>query len=333
MNRGTDGRRVATVLAAGFAAATLLLSGCASAGDTNDGGTESGPSTLKVGYLPISDSASFFVAQENDEFKANNLVLEASTFAGGSQLIPALQSGALDIGYVAVLSAMQAVEQGLDVQCIVGSHVHASPKASAEILLAPKNDGIVKTGADLNGKTVAVNTVGNIIQLLASAWIKDDGGDPTSVNWVSINFPDMPAALQNGDIDAAFVVEPFVTASVKAGIPVLTERPSNAYGLGDANQSCWLATRSWIDSHKAEAKGFAAAITAGAEAANADPDFVRSILPAYTGSTQEVADSVILSIPDPKLTPEGLQVWKDAGLEFGLLTKDVDVNAIIANLG
>ena len=49
------------------------------------------------------------------------------------------------------------------------------------------------------------------------ASVRKAGGDPAKVKFVELPFPDMPAALQAGQVDAIFVVEPFLTAALGAG--------------------------------------------------------------------------------------------------------------------
>jgi hypothetical protein len=57
--------------------------------------------------------------------------------------------------------------------------------------------------------------------------IVGNGGDSSTVNFVEIPFPAMPAALETGRIDAASVAEPFIGVAKKNGrIPRIFGMPS-----------------------------------------------------------------------------------------------------------
>jgi NitT/TauT family transport system substrate-binding protein len=64
---------------------------------------------------------------------------------------------------------------------------------------------------------VAVNNVRDIGEVTIRKVVQDAGGDPDSVEFVGLAFPDMAAAVANGDVDAAWVVEPFVTVATGQG--------------------------------------------------------------------------------------------------------------------
>ena len=59
---------------------------------------------------------------------------------------------------------------------------------------------------------MAVNTLNNIAEVVVKASLQKAGVDPASVKLAEVDFPEMGAALRKGDVDAAFVIEPFVTA-------------------------------------------------------------------------------------------------------------------------
>jgi hypothetical protein len=87
--------------------------------------------------------------------------------------IPGLIGGAYDIIYGNVVSNLLARQQGLDVMVVSGAS-----KGGFGAILARKDSG-VKSGADLHGKALAVNTRNNVIWLYARAWVKVTG--PTSI--------------------------------------------------------------------------------------------------------------------------------------------------------
>src|SRR5262249_55468824 len=57
----------------------------------------------------------------------------------------------------------------------------------------------------------------NIIRLYVCAWAKKTGGDPDKVTYRDVLFPQLIDAVRQGNVDAALVVEPFLSGGAKIG--------------------------------------------------------------------------------------------------------------------
>ena len=79
----------------------------------------------------------------------------------------------------------------------------------------------IKTASDLNGKTIAGNGLGNIMQIASAAWMAKNGGDPSTAKFVELPFSEMPLALQSGRIDAAMISNPLLGVALTQGARIL----------------------------------------------------------------------------------------------------------------
>ena len=70
---------------------------------------------------------------------------------------------------------------------------------------------------DLAGRKVSVNSLGAAGDVTIMAAVEADGGDPATIQFVEVAFPDVPAQLEAGTIDAGWVPEPFVTQLTSRG--------------------------------------------------------------------------------------------------------------------
>jgi NitT/TauT family transport system substrate-binding protein len=173
---------------------------------------------LRVSIIPIGDVAPLFAAVQNGYFRELGLEIDTTPSAGGAAGIPGLIGGSFDIAYGNVVSALLAVQQGLDVKVVAPGTNLADPALDASPILV-KSDSGIKTGKDLEGKSIAVNTRNNVIWLYARAWVKATGGDPERVTFKEVPFPQMEDALRQQRVDAAFMVAPFsIVASQKGGL-------------------------------------------------------------------------------------------------------------------
>ena len=166
--------------------------------------------TLKVGLVPIWDVGPYYAAMAQGYFTAENLDVSAQIVRGGAAAIPAMLNGALDIVYSNGTTIVTSIARGIDLRIILqGAPVGSAPPDTGA-LLKRKADSF-KTGKDMEGKVMGVNTLGDSQWMLVQTWIKATGGDPSKVKIVEIAFPEMVPALKAGRVDSAFAFDPFMT--------------------------------------------------------------------------------------------------------------------------
>jgi NitT/TauT family transport system substrate-binding protein len=205
-------------------ATALALSACGGAedgGNADQGAGEDGPRTVTVGMLPILPTAALYAGIEEGFFEEQGLELKIEMGQGGAALLPAVASGQLDFATSNPVSLLQARERGLDAKVIAHWTSTHEKGDDASAVVAPGDSGI-STAKDLSGKTVAVNTLQGMGGLTIREAVRQDGGDPESIEFVELGFPDMPAAMEQGNIDAAWVPEPFITMVIDSGGQVVT---------------------------------------------------------------------------------------------------------------
>ncbi len=88
-----------------------------------------------------------------------------------------------------------------------------SGTSPVNVIMAAQNS-TVKSGADLNGQTVAVNGLRDLTQYEMQAWIDQTGGNVGSVKLIEIPFSEMATALVAGRVAAAILAEPAWTAAL-----------------------------------------------------------------------------------------------------------------------
>ena len=76
-------------------------------------------------------------------------------------------------------------------------------------------DSPIKSAKDLEGKTVAVNTLNNIVHLDGDGLGRQERRHSSKIKFVEIPFPQMEAALVAGKVDAISVHEPFAAAAAR----------------------------------------------------------------------------------------------------------------------
>src|SRR5258708_3777771 len=175
--------------------------------------TTASAQTVRVNYIPITDVTPLFVAIDKGYFAAEGLTIVPTPSVGGAAGVPGLMAGAFDVMYGNVVSTMLAQQQGFKLEVIAAGTKQFENPVNTNGLVARQGDSI-KTGKDLEGKTVAVNTRNGIIWLFARAWIAKSGGDPSKVTFKEVPFPQKLEALRGKQNDAPLIGNPILHAAV-----------------------------------------------------------------------------------------------------------------------
>ncbi|MFI8092161.1 ABC transporter substrate-binding protein [Streptomyces sp. NPDC086080] len=326
-------RLVSSASAAVAVALALTLTACS--GSSTDGESTSAASgkadgkltPVKVGVIPIVDVAPIYLGVEQGFFKDEGLDVKLELAQGGAAIVPAVMSGQYQFGFSNTTSLLLASSQGLPLKVLTAGAV-STGKAGADFgaVVAMPDSGI-KNAADLAGRTVAVNTLQNIGDTTVRSVIDKAGGDADSTKFVEMGFPDMPAAVNDGQVEAAWIVEPHLTRAVQAGAEVVS------WNFADTDPDLLVATYFTSQQRMAEdpetVKSFTAAMKKSLEYAQANPDAVRAVLDSYTEIDPKVKDAMNLPRFVPDADPAAIKRLADLGLEYGMFDKAVDTSKLL----
>jgi NitT/TauT family transport system substrate-binding protein len=279
--------------------------------------------TLKVGYLPLTDFLGMYAAIEQGYMADEGLKLELTAMAGGATIIPAIVGGSLDFGISNYVSVIVANGQGIKIKAFSDSAYGS--KASPPFAIIVKKGSAIKTAKDLNGKKVAVNTRNGIVHVGVMEWIERNGGDPTTVQYVELPFPQMPPAITNGSVDAAAPTEPFVTVSTSQDASVLS------YYLTDLRDPCaisgFISTDDWITKNRDAAAAFHRANTKGMDWVAKNDKTAREYAAKYANLDPAIAAKINLATLRSTPLVDAVQFWVDMAKKWGLLDKNSTLKA------
>jgi NitT/TauT family transport system substrate-binding protein len=284
----------------------------------------------KLGYMKIVDNAAMFMAMEKGFFKAEGLELETVPMAGGAVIVQGVTSGDLQFGWTNIISLYQAFVEGFDFKLIAGGATNVRGSNETHAIVVGK-DSRIKGAKDLEGKTVAVNTLNNIVHLMAMAWVDKNGGSSTKIKFVEIPFPAMEAALVAGKVDAISVHEPF--AAVAARKPE-TRVLSNPWGdvLAKFLIASWFASEKWIQKNKEITQAFVRAINRGVDAIHADKDGARSAMIKWAGLNPDMVSKIGLPLFEKAVSEKDVQVTMDLTYKYKMISRALKAREVISDL-
>ncbi len=164
-------------------------------------------------------------AMESGEVeKATGYKINWRMFGGGGDVIRAMASGDVQIGEVGSSPLTAAVTQGQDIKVFF----IMEDIAAGEVLVA-RNGAKIDSVKQLAGKKVGVPFVSTAHYQLMAA-MKMEGVDAKSVNVMNMRPPEIAAAWERGDIDAAFIWEPVLSKLKSNGRVLATSGDIGAKG-------------------------------------------------------------------------------------------------------
>ncbi|MFI5426316.1 ABC transporter substrate-binding protein [Aeromicrobium sp. UC242_57] len=223
-NRARKNRAVALAATIGLAAATL-----AACGSDKDSASAQDSGTLRITTLGLCNETSVYWAEKNGIFEDNGLKVELVKSTGGAAALTALQSGDIDLAFTNPFSTMIARSQGIDVRWIATAYETTSVKGEGTNAMAVTEDSGITKASDLNGKTIGVNEIGGINEIITTEWLTINGADASSVKFVALPFNELASSVANGKIDSAQI--PAQNVDPKLGLTSL-EDPYVAVGNG-----------------------------------------------------------------------------------------------------
>ncbi|MDO5146762.1 MAG: aliphatic sulfonate ABC transporter substrate-binding protein [Eubacteriales bacterium] len=203
--------------AAGVIMMAFGLAGCG-------GEKEKGKPEVHIGYFyNITHAQALYMKSQGilEKEWGEEVSVKWSAFHAGPAEVEALFSGDIDIGYIGPVPAVSAnVKSQGDVSVIAGAAC-----AGAELVRAPGAD--ITSVADLDGKTVAVPQIGNTQHLCLLKLLSENGLAPVdeggTVRVTAVENADVQNLMDQGNIDAAVVPEPWGSTLVKGGAEILLD--------------------------------------------------------------------------------------------------------------
>jgi NitT/TauT family transport system substrate-binding protein len=253
---------------------------------------------VNVGFLKTLADAPMVLARARGHFAVVGIDTDLADFAVTADALPALGTGQIDAVSGGVNPAIfNAVARGVNVKIVADGGS-----------IGPDNDwygvivrrGLVDSGryrgpADLRGLQVAVPGQYTVLHYVLKVVLERNGLTLADVDVQPLSMVDHASAVNNGAVDAAFTIEPFITQAVSLGGAVRVQ--------GAQEVTPYLA-------------GGVVLYAPAFPARNAE------LVDRYTGAwLRGVADYTAAFGPDRRGTDEAVQALRDAGIPINPSTQ------------
>jgi NitT/TauT family transport system substrate-binding protein len=246
---------------------------------------------------------------------------------GGANMIRDVGANKADIGFSNLISIAGAVQSGAPIVLIAPAGLYERKDPVNAIVVAPNSP--IRSAKDLNGKNISSPSgPGSAGALAPAAWLDQNGGDSTSVHFVTGIAPlDLPAALNAGTVAAGEVGDPQLTLLRQRGDVRVLAAPFDAEG-DNYLLAGFVASKAWVSANADAARRFVAAMTETAHWANAHRAETGRLLATRLKLTQAVTDAMSRTEYAETLTPETIQPPLDVAAKYGII-KPMKANELL----
>ncbi|MGK5112080.1 ABC transporter substrate-binding protein [Geodermatophilus sp. CPCC 205506] len=317
-----------TRIGAALAAAALLAAGCG--GDDAPAPAEEGADGLVP--LTVADTAGaplYFLTYGDQEgfFEDAGLDLEITASTGGATVIPQLVGGDLDVAGSNVVSVLIGAGEGLPLRMVAGGTSTSEEVEQDFSALMVRADSPAADIGDLAGQRVAVNSLRNINDIVLGSMLEEAGLSFDSVEFVELPFPDMAAAVQQGDVAAAMLIEPFLTIAEQQGMRIIG-RPYSDLKPG-LQIGTYVMSERFVADNPDAVTAFQEGVLATADAIREDPDGFRAALPEIGDVDPALAEQVRINLWRGGTDRESLELIQDLMVRYQLLEEPVDLDEVV----
>ncbi|MEA2242360.1 MAG: NitT/TauT family transport system substrate-binding protein [Solirubrobacteraceae bacterium] len=282
--------------------------------------------TVKVSVAPFAAYAPLYVGIKAGIFTKHHLKVIPEPSGGGSESVTALISGSVQFADPDAVATLTAASKGLPVRVVgLASQGGSTPETDYSCLAVRKPS--IKGPKDMEGKTVAVNSLNNIVTLSLKGALSKQGVDVSKVKFAEIPVPDEPVALEQNRVDGVSVTEPFCSFMESKGARSLSATFADT--TPDMLTGVWVTTQKYIDDHGDVARNFAAAISEANVYSVAHPEVVREVVPTFTQIPAAAAKTMKLPSWTAGLNRSSLALIDELSRKFGMYDKKVDTGSLV----
>jgi NitT/TauT family transport system substrate-binding protein len=272
---------------------------------------------LRIGTFAVENGMQPFYARDNGFFTAAGITADVQLLPGSAAIAAGIVSNAIDVGYGALDVLAGIHEKGIPIVVIAPGGEYRAPITSRVAAIMVPANSTVKQAKDLNGKTIAANSLHSLADAVPKLWVDQNGGDSSTLKFVEMPFAAMPAAFDAGRVDAALISEPFMSVAAKSARVLV-------YGYDciakDFLLGAWFTTAQWAKDHADAIARFRTGMRQAAGWANANPAKSGELLAKYTKIDPAVIATMTRARFGEQLTPALMQPLIDVAAKFGPFT-------------
>ncbi len=271
------------------------------------------PAKVRFGALPVLQALPIYVAQDKGLFAKAGVNVDVIPFNTAAEKDIALSTRSIDGYFGDLVTPIVLKGNGRDVSIVATNYDTTHDRRMFAILGRP--GGPYKSLSELASVPIAISS-NTVIDYATETLLKSKGvPEDKYMTMETKNIGLRMQMLLSGQVEAATLPEPLVTATIAKGAALLADDSGLA-----ASQTILAFSGPFLKEHGSSVKEFLKALDEAGMLINADPDAVRSImvehirLPDPLKATYPVPRFPKLHAPDPEAVNSIAEWLKNRGV-------------------
>jgi NitT/TauT family transport system substrate-binding protein len=286
-----------------------------------------GLTTLTVAGAPEESIIPALWAVQSGMFTRAGLSVEVQAQRSGTAVASGVAGGTYQVGKSSIVSLIIAIAKGFPFQLVAPGGLYRA--SHPHIAMITGSTSALKTGADLNGKTIAVQSLNDIHTLGIKLWMDKNGGNSSSLKIVELPLGEVAAAIEQGRIDAGGIGAPQLDAALASGKTRVLAYTFDAFAP-QFMYTAWFANKDYVATHREPIAAFSRVERQSAAFCNTHFAETVDVLAKFTAIPRDVIVHMTHAEMGTTLDPKLLQPVVDACARYGVIPKPMDAAAMIA---
>lgn len=182
---------------------------------------------VKVGMKQVISDAGILIGMAKGYYKDVGIVIEPVQFNTGQEMINQLAAGQLDVGAtVSSAGLFNAMSRDIPVKIVADKGINVPGQGYYRLMVRKDLANTIQDYKDLRGRRIAIVGTASLdeislLRILEKAKLKASDIDLQIIR----SFPDMLVSFGNQSIDAAMIIEPFITLGINKGLAIPWKDP------------------------------------------------------------------------------------------------------------
>jgi NitT/TauT family transport system substrate-binding protein len=273
--------------------------------------------TLRVGLTADEDVVGLLYAQQAGLFRKAGVEIAVTRLNGSAEITAALVGGSLDVGKVSTYNIILAHSKGIPLVIEAPAAIYTrTTNGTGDVALVAAKSSTISKGADLNGKTMATNSIGDYLSLATMGWVDQTGGDSKTLRFVEVPRSAVAAAILSGRVDVGILAQPNLNAALAGGCKVVGF-PLDVFGKQYV-ATAFVTTPTFAAANGATLARFRRALSDGSAYANTHQSVVLPLLASFTNDPSQLSGlvNVVVGTQSRLHDPSMFQSMIDAALKY-----------------
>jgi len=259
--------------------------------------------TIRLAATPNDDVTPVLYAQHAGLFQRAGLNVILDKVSTAAAVAAALAGGSYDIGKMGTAGAIDAHAKGLPFVMVAAAAMYQSASPYGGLIALNETD--LRSGKDLEGKTIGVASLGSMGWLAINAWTTKNGGDRKALRLVELPFPTVFDAVTAHRVYGAELAYPQLAPALESKtvklVPIYSAiAPAYLF-------SAWMTTKDWAAKNATAVRAFAHVMSAASAYANAHHAETVPLLAAFSGMSEAQIQGTVRVAYGVTLNPADLQ--------------------------